>query len=48
MGGGAVEHHDLDVRVGGRFLDDLGEAKDGFADDGVDGRAGGSDLRDQG
>ena len=45
VGGGAVEHHDLDVRVGGQFLDDLGEALDGLADDEVDGWVDESDLR---
>ena len=46
VGGGAVEHHDLDVRVGGQFPDDLDQAQDGLAGDEVDGRIGGGDLRD--
>ena len=46
VGGGAVEHHDLDVRVSGQLVDDLGEAQDALADDEVHGRVGKSDLRD--
>jgi hypothetical protein len=46
VGGGAVEQHDLDVRVGGQFFDDLDEAQDGLAGDEVDGRVGEGDLRD--
>jgi hypothetical protein len=45
VGGRAVEHHDLDVRVCGQFVDDLDQAQHALADDEVDRRIGEGDLR---